>query len=98
MLLPTYVFNDSTLARLQTNWKSIIDPVLSNPTTNPTILKNVVLKTGVNTIDHLLGAVQQGWIVSDINAAVTLYRSLPFNNLTLTLVSSGPATVTLVVY
>lgn len=98
MLLPTYVFDNSTLSRLQTNWKSILDPVLSNPITNPTLLKNIVLKTGVNTINHALQATQQGWLVTDINAAITLYRSLPFNDLTLTLVASGPATISLLVY
>jgi hypothetical protein len=97
-LLPTFIFSESVLSRLQTQWKAILDPVIANPTTNPTLLKNIVLKTGVNTINHNLQAIQQGWVVTDINAAITLYRSAPYNDLTLTLVASAPATISLLVY
>lgn len=85
-------------AQAQTRWKSQLDPVLANPTTNMTILKNVSIVSGINVINHLLQQVQQGWVVLDINAAITLYRSAPFNTTTLTLTASGPATVTLGVF
>lgn len=97
-LLPTFIFDNSTLSRLQTQWKAILDPVVASPVTNPTLLRNVVLKTGVNTINHTLQATQQGWLVTDVNAAITLYRSAPFNDLTLTLTASGPAVISLLVY
>jgi len=98
MALPTFIFNDSILSRFQTSWKSQIDPVLSDPLLDNNILTNVVLKSGVNVINHLLQRQPQGWFITDINAAVTVYRSQPFNDLTLTLTASGPATVNLVVY
>lgn len=81
-----------------TIWKSQIDPFLANPTNNMSILNDVVLKTGVNVINHLLQKKQQGWIVTDIQGAATIYRSAPFNNLTLTLTASAPVTISLAVY
>ena len=41
---------------------------------------------------------QQGWIISDQSAAASIYRSAAFNDLTLTLTSSAPCTINLVVY
>lgn len=94
MALPTQL----PLDRMQTIWKSQIDPVLSNTLVQGSQLKNVTIVSGSNVLNHLLGQVQQGWIITDINSAVTLYRSAPFNDKTLTLTSSGPAVVSLWVY
>lgn len=82
-----------TLPLMQTQWASYINPLLDNPLTNGIFLPNISLVTGANVINHLLGRKMQGWILSDINAAVTVFRSAPFNNLTLTLTASGPAVV-----
>ena len=86
------------LELMQTKWSSELNPVLANPMTNMSILKNVVLKAGVNVIPHLLQQVQQGWIITDINAAVTIYRSAAFNNISLSLTVSGPVTVSIGVF
>ena len=98
MQLPQFNFNDRTLSMMSTQWRSILNPVLANPISNPRILKNINLKSGVNVINTGIQQLQQGWIVSDINAVATIYRSQPFNETTLTLTSSAPCTVTLVVY
>ncbi len=79
-------------------WASILNPLISNPLNNASVLKNIQLKSGVNVVNHLLGQTQQGWYFTDIDAAITAYRSAPFNNLTLTLTCSGPATVSIAVY
>lgn len=83
---------------MQSNWASQLNPVLANPLTNVTILKNVALTSGTNIINHKLGQTPQGWFIVDTNAAINLYRSKPFNDLTLTLVSSASATVNLAVF
>lgn len=83
---------------LQDRWASIINPFLANPLNNQSILKNVALKNGVTVINHLLGQVQQGWFITDINGAAQIYRSAPFNNLTLTLTSNAAVTVSLGVF
>lgn len=81
-----------------TRWKAILDPVLENPLNNVSILKNVELTTGSNSVNHLLGRVQQGWFLVDVNAPVTIYRSGDFNNKTLILTSSGDCTVSIGVF
>ena len=83
---------------MQNKWSSQLNPVLANPLTNPTILKNIALVSGANVINHKLGQMQQGWFVTDINASATVYRSAPFNDLTLTLTASAPCTISLGVF
>lgn len=87
-----------TLIQTQDQWASILNPLLGRPTNNGSLLTNIELKSGTNVINHLLGQTQQGWIITDINAAVTVYRSAPFNDKTLTLTASGPATVSIEVF
>ncbi len=82
----------------ETKWAGTLNPIINSPLTNPLILKGISIKAGDNVINHLLGATQQGWIISDIDSPVTLYRSAAFNNKTLTLTSSGSATINLVVF
>jgi hypothetical protein len=86
------------LDQMQTKWAAQINPVLASPTNNSSILEGVKLVSGVNVINHLLGRPMQGWIITDINAAITVYRSAPMNNLTLTLTASGAATVNIEVF
>jgi hypothetical protein len=87
-----------SLSLMATKWKSILDPIISNPATNASILKNVSLAAGTNTINHLLGATQQGFFLTDQQAAATIYRSAPFNDKTLTLTASAPVVVNIAVF
>lgn len=82
----------------QTKWSSEINPVLANPLNNASILKNVVLVSGVNVINHKIGNVQQGWFIVDIQGPAVIYRSASFNDLTLTLTSNAAVTVSLGVF
>ena len=88
----------TTLSQLQTQWAAILNPLLGRPTNNVSLLKGVVLASGDNVINTLQGQKTQGWFITDIDAAVQIYRSAPFNALTLTLNSSGPATIDLAVF
>lgn len=98
MSLPIFTTNNKDFSLMQTQWASQLNPLLSNPTNNSSLLKNISLVSGTNVVNTLLGRKMQGWIVADVDAAVQIYRSAPFNDLTLTLNSSGPAIVTLVVF
>lgn len=98
MSLPRFNDNSQAFQLMQSQWASQLNPVLANPMTNMSILQNIALTTGTNIINHKLGRVQQGWILTDVNAAITVYRSKPFNATTLTLVSSGSATVNIAVF
>lgn len=90
---------------MQTRWKSILDPVIDSvnslqemPLNNIVILNNVALAIGNNVITHGLGKIPTGWIILDVNAATTIYRSAAFNLTTITLNSSAVATVKLGVF
>lgn len=84
--------------QMMVKWKSQIDPLLNIPMLKGLQLDNVILNNGVTVINHLLGRQQQGWMITDINGAAQIYRSQPFNNLTLTLTSDAVVTVNLWVY
>lgn len=82
-------------------WASQLNPVLANPIVNSRIITNVVLTTGNNTINTLLGRKLQGYIVILKSADVTIYDTQstnPKTDLTLQLVASGPATISLLVF
>jgi hypothetical protein len=83
---------------MQTQWAQAINPVLANPINGVTIIPNIALSDGTTVINHHLGQIQQGWFITDIQGAATIYRSAPFNSLTLTLTSSAAVTVNLGVF
>ena len=56
------------------------------------ILQNIALNNGVTAVNHILGKQKQGWSLSDIQGAATIYRSAPFNAATLTLTSNAAVT------
>jgi hypothetical protein len=94
MILPQKL----TLDNMQNRWASIINPLLSNPLNNSSLLKNIELQTGDNVINHLLGRTLQGWIIVDIQGVADIYRSMPLNDQTLTLNSSAAVTISLGVF
>ena len=61
-------------------------------------LEGVNLINGVTQIDSKLGRMMQGWMITDINGAATIYRSQPLNSKTLTLTSNAAVTVNLYVF
>jgi hypothetical protein len=91
-----------TFAQLLTKWASIINPVINSPTNNASVLKSVMLTTGHNSVNHLLGRNLQGWYPSRIrNVSATIYDTQDANQtpqLTLDLVASTTVTVDLVVF
>lgn len=82
---------------MQSAWASFLDPLINNPMSKGVAVQ-ATLVSGANTINHLLSRKQQGWMITDLDAAVTVYRSQPFNDKTLTLTSSGAANIQLYVY
>lgn len=100
MQLPFFQSSDQILNLLQTKWRSILNPLLANPISSVSILSDIKLNNGTTVIPHKLGRVQQGWFLVDIQGAVTEvpYRSMPFNELTLTLISNAAVTVSIGVF
>lgn len=98
MSLPIYQDQNKNMMFLQTNWATQLNPVIQKEIVQGILLKNISLLTGANIINHKLSRQMQGWMVSDIDAAVSIYRSQPLNDKTLTLTSSGAATISLWVF
>lgn len=96
--LPQFQDDSLPFQMMQNSWGAIINPILANPLNNARLLFNIPIVTGVNVINHLLSKQQQGFVIIDITAPVTLYRSAPLNSKTLTLTSSGAATISLAVF
>lgn len=86
------------LGKLSTRWKSLLDPVLANILLNGRAIEGVALINGNTVINHKLSRVQQGWLVTDIDAVASIYRSATFNDKTLTLHSSAACNVNLWVF
>lgn len=98
MQLPKIKDNDPAFQILQDKWAAILNPVIALPLSSSNILSGIVLKTGDNVINHLLARQMQGWMITDINAASTIYRNAPLNAQTITLNSSAACSVNLLVF
>lgn len=97
--LPIFTTTIKDLSLMQTKWASQLNPLLSNPLNQPGFIKNVTLIANTPlAINHLLGQVQQGWFITDIDSNATVWRTQPFNKLTLTLEASANTTINLTVY
>lgn len=98
MALPQFQTNLLELAQMQNTWASVLNPLINQPLSKALILPDVKLVSGANVINTKLSRKLQGWMIVDIDSAVQIYRSAPKNDLTLTLTSSGSATVSILVY
>lgn len=86
------------LELMQQKWKSELDPVISIPFLDGLKLHSISLINGVTVINHKLQRNQQGYFITDINAAAAIYRSQPFNQTTLTLTSNAACVIDLWVF
>lgn len=94
MQLPTKLQPDMQT----TKWKSLLDPLLTNPLNNVIILKDVELALGNNIVSHKLGKKPQGWLIVDIDAASIIYRYQESTDVFLYLNASAAATISLGVF
>lgn len=101
MALPVFHTDDKDFQMMQTRWASELNPALSNPLMQGSILTNVSLVTGANVINHLLGRKLVGWIIVRQRAAASIYDTQDANptpTLTLTLTSSANVTCDIEVF
>lgn len=86
---------------MQNKWASILNPLLGSPSIQTSILNNVILINGVNTINHLLGRNLVGWRIVRKRTSADIYDQQDTNsmpNLTLILVSDAPCSVDIEVF
>lgn len=88
----------SNFGLMLTRWKSALDPLLANTIIQGRQLTNIAIATSATTVPHGLDRVQQGWFITDINAAATIYRTGSFNASNMTLVASAACKVNIWVY
>ena len=89
------------LQLMQTSWASQLNPLLSNPMSNASILYGVVLASGDNVINHKLGQKLIGWNIIGRNSAASVYDKQATNStpqLTLVLNASAAVTINLAVF
>jgi hypothetical protein len=79
-------------------WAATINPVLANPPNNSILLTGISLNNGATQINHGLGRTPQGWVIVDVNASASIYRSQPLNATTLTLTSNAVCVVNIEVF
>lgn len=99
--LPIYINDNKDFSMMQTNWASIINPLLKNPICNGIILNNISITTGVNYINHLLGRKLQGWIIigiTDVASIVDDQANNSNSDKTLLLLSTANTTINLYVF
>ena len=87
--MPVPLSANLTWPQAATKWSSSLNPVILNPISSLQILNSLNLIIGSNVINHGLGRQMQGWFLTDLQGASTIYRIAPMNDLTLTLYSSA---------
>lgn len=97
MSLPYFQSTDRNFSMMQTQWASQLNPVLSNPLLQGSLIRNVALINGTTIVNHRLGRTLQGWIIVNIDGAATVYSSAS-DALTLSLVSNAAVNVSLYVF
>jgi hypothetical protein len=66
---------DYNINQLQNNVAKVVDTLSVQPLTTGTLLKNVHLLSGDTTIFHGLNAPLQGYIITNIDGAATIYNA-----------------------
>lgn len=93
--------NDLKLEQMQAATRTATQSQRSNPINGGTILTEVALKSGDNTISHKLSQRLQGWFIVRLRSSATIYDKQDSNknqDKTLVLNSSADVTVDIFVF
>lgn len=100
-MLVQFQNDDRTFQLMQNSWAAQLNPVLQNPANQSSILKNIVLVSGDNSVNHKLGRKLQGWKIVRQRSAATFYDKQDSNvrpELTLSLNASADVLVDIQVF
>ena len=89
--------DDVNLEKIQANTRSATQASRSNPLNSGITLSAVSLSIGANEIPTKIGRNIQGWFITDINAASSIYKATS-NDKTITLNSSVACVVNIFIY
>ena len=93
--------SDSDLNLVQQNLIRTLNPIYNTQTLGGSLLQNIPLVIGANSINHKLGRNLVGWQITRIRAASTIFDEQESNktpNLTLALNSSAAVIVDIYVF
>lgn len=82
-------------------WAAALNPIIANPLNGGLLLSSIPVVAGTNIINHKLGRKLRGYMIVMNSGNVTFYDRQQTNQmpeLTLDLVSSGIATISLYVF
>lgn len=83
----------------QTKWASTINPIIALPILNGNLISGVNLLANVaQAINHQLGRLPQGWILTDNTAAALIWRPVAWNQFSITLESDADTTISFWVF
>ncbi len=100
-MLSIFQSSSQELSLMQTSWAKEINPLLTNPMLQGSLIRNVTLAVGDNEVNHKLGRKLQGWTLVRKRAAAEIYDkqdSSIMPHLTLSLTSDAVVTVDLYVF
>jgi hypothetical protein len=87
------------LELMQTVWAQQLNPLIANVLTQGVAITGIKLAaTTPLVIPTTLSRMQQGWIITDINANAVVWRTAPFNSQNITLEASAAATISIWVF
>jgi hypothetical protein len=92
---------DRIINQIQQNTAKVVNPLTTVPLNSGSILPNVTLVTGANSVNHLLGRALVGWFLVRQRSAASIYDTQDTNltpTLTLSLVSSADVVVDIFVF
>ncbi len=95
------VTKDSDLNSVQDNLINTLNPVFNTPILGGTLLQNVVLVVGPNSIEHKLGRKLVGWTITRQKSFANIYDnqdSNPIPTRTLVLVTGNDVIVDIYVF
>jgi hypothetical protein len=73
LLLPSFNTKIQEFSLLQSKWAAILNPILGKAQVQSSILKEVTLQSGLNSVNHLLGRDLQGWKIVRQRASASIY-------------------------
>jgi hypothetical protein len=100
-LLPIFLTKLQDLILVRNKWSSILNPFVSNPSLQSSLLAKVSLISGTNSVNHLLGKKLTGWRIVRQRSAASIYDDQDINqrpDLTLTLISNASVIIDLEVF
>lgn len=87
------------LAKVQDNLEEFVKPIVSSEIIDGLLLKNVVLQSGENKVEHKLGREPIGWMIVNKSATADVWSSASqLSKSILVLNSSATVTLTLWVF